>query len=172
MELVKLEPKGQMLAYLKHWDMFEYKNLIHIVVYDCDEVRKRDKKYVALNEGKFYETQIPDTQFVKLAKIENLLFKTMFKHAIVAERTTIYPTDTPLSAFNDLPPYCMFVTSQNNSKLYFKYTYGSNIVGVCALYNGVWVKDDAFFTENNYDCEVVHVVPDKLSYSIITRGLN
>lgn len=172
MELVKLEPKGQKLVYLKHWDMFEYKNLIHIVVYDCDEVRRTDRKYVALNEGKFYETTIPDIQSVKLVKIENLLFSVMSKYAIVAESNKIYPTENSASMFKDLPPYCMFVTNENKSKLYFKYTYSLKTVGVCELFNGVWVKSDTCFTENNYDCEVVHVVPDKLSYSIITRGLN
>lgn len=169
MELVKLEPKGQQLAYLKHWDMFEYKNLIHIVVYDCDEVRGIDRKYVALNEGKFYETTIPDIQYVKLVKIENLVFRTMFKYAIVADRTTIYQTESPLSEFKDLPPCCMFVTNQSASKLYFKYSDSYlNSAVVCALHNGVWVRDDDFFKENNYDCEVILVVPDKLSYSVIT----
>ena len=168
MELVKLETKGQQLAYLKHWDMFEYKNLIHIVVYDCDEVRGIDRKYVALNEGKFYETTIPDIQYVKLVKIENLLFRVMSKYAIVADRTTIYQTETPLSEFKDLPAYCMFVTKQKASKLYFKSSNGYASGVVCSLHNGVWVRDDDFFKENNYDCEVILVVPDKLSYSVIT----
>lgn len=173
MELVKLEAKSQKLADLKHWDMFEYKNLIHIVGYDYDEDKKIDRKYLALNEGKFYETTIPDTEFVQLVKIENLTFSTRRKYAIVAERNTIYPTDDAVSVIADLPLYCMFVINQNDpSKLYFKYTHGLKFFWIFFLQKGVWIQDDEFYTNNSHESELIHVVPDKLSYSMITRALN